>query len=162
MTDEIFHIADHTASRLVREKRDVLRQIEEMRGRITSLTSEMEALALDLAAIDRVLTKIGFADLVEKIKPLRKHSMMFPHGVMSTRAISYIKESSDGLSTKEIIEKLAEIYEIDLSVPDVSANAYKRLSEALRRHRRLKHIYSVSDENGQIIWKFKNRITSTC
>jgi nitrate reductase NapAB chaperone NapD len=135
--------SSHVISRLVEEKREVLRKLEELESQQRMLLEEIEETKKLIASIDAVLLHFDEDHETEEIKAKRRYKKRFPNGELKKRIIKVLKEAKGKpLSTRSIAELVYEKH-------DVSNEESKNTGRSLRGYT---EVVDIAEESDDALW----------
>lgn len=107
----------------------------------------------DMAALDRSLKLLGFADDPQSYMPARKNRRMFKKGEMLRCAYDVLREADGPLSSREICLKLLSDKGFDLTDKKTVNQVTSRVYKALLREQEAGHLVVCKHlRSGTLLW----------
>jgi hypothetical protein len=139
---------EHTMSGLLTKRADLLGEAVRLRDRIAEIRN-------DVAAIDRVLTALGYKGDLDAAMPRQKREVIFGKGELTRAVLNELRETGEALTSRQIAQSIVSLRGDDARDRKYMSQVTNRVSKALRALRSGGTVSSAVDDKGNVTWSVR-------
>lgn len=145
---------EHTITGLLAKRVDLYHEAERIRDRMAVIKN-------DIAALDRVLSTLGYTGDLNKEMPRQKHERIFGQGELTRAILDVLRDATEPMATRDIAREILVVNEQDARDRRLLTEVTRRVSKALRVLTARKSVARQIDDASHIRWSStKNDFTS--
>ncbi|MFC7334176.1 hypothetical protein [Rhodocista pekingensis] len=127
----------------------------EMAGELSKLRQRMDAIAHDLAAVDRLLKAFGYqGEPEEDICPVVKRETVTRRGSLANDALDILREASEPMSAAAVADIIATRRGLQLPTARQRETFREHVRQSMRRLRQ-KGVLELLGTGNAVVWRVK-------
>lgn len=139
---------EHTITGLLAKRVDLYHEAERIRDRMAVIKN-------DIAALDRVLSTLGYTGDLNKEMPRQKHERIFGQGELTRAILDVLRDATAPMATRDIAREILAVNEQDARDRRLLTEVTRRVSKALRIQRDLGRISAMQMDQLRV-WKIQS------
>ena len=116
---------EHTITGLLTKRVDLYHEAERIRDRMAVIKN-------DIAALDRVLSTLGYTGDLNREMPRQKHERLFGQGELTRAILDVLRDAIEPMATRDIAREIIAVNEQDARDRRLLTEVTRRVSKALR------------------------------
>ena len=136
---------EHTISGLLTKRADLFGEAERIRDRLAEIRN-------DIAALDRVLTALGYKGDLDAAMPRQKRTVIFGKGELTRAILGELREAEGPLTSRGIAQSIVALRGDDARDRKYVTDLTRRVGKALRALRDQGGVRNVVDDKGNVMW----------
>jgi hypothetical protein len=135
----------NTVSGLLTKRAELFNEAERIRDRLAEIKN-------DVAALDRVLSTLGYTGDLDAEMPRQKRQVLFGPGELTRAILDILRDAEGPLPTREIARSILAVNEQDPRDRRLLTEHARRVSKALRVLRDRRQVIGTGDRCGELVW----------
>ena len=140
---------EHTISGLLAKRAELFNEAERIRDRLAEIKN-------DVAAIDRVLSTLGYDGDLDAQMPRQKRQVLFGPGELTRAILDELRTATAPMATRDIARAILAVNEQDARDRRALTEVTRRVSKALRIAKQSGLVQGAKDQAGNMVWARKN------
>lgn len=136
---------EHTIAGLLAKRVDLYHEAERIRDRMAVIKN-------DIAALDRVLSTLGYTGDLNKEMPRQKHERIFGQGELTRAILDVLRDATEPMATRDIAREILAVNEQDARDRRLLTEVTRRVSKALRIQKERGRIRMTTNRIGRVVW----------
>ena len=137
---------EHTITGLLAKRVDLYHEAERIRDRMAVIKN-------DIAALDRVLSTLGYTGDLNKEMPRQKHERIFGQGELTRAILDVLRDATEPMTTRDIAREILAVNEQDARDRRLLTEVTRRVSKALRIQAHKGEVQRAFEARGRLAWR---------
>jgi hypothetical protein len=137
---------EHTITGLLAKRVDLYHEAERIRDRMAVIKN-------DIAALDRVLSTLGYTGDLNKEMPRQKHERIFGQGELTRAILDVLRGATEPMATRDIAREILAVNEQDARDRRLLTEVTRRVSKALRIQKERGALRGSLDQARRAVWQ---------
>ena len=117
------------------------------------LRDRMAVIKNDVAALDRVLSTLGYTGDLDSIMPRQKVNRLFGAGELLRACLLEIRHADGPMTSREIARNIVELRGDDPNDRKYLSDMTRRISKCLRKEREAGHVIARQHSGRALVWR---------
>lgn len=140
---------EHTISGLLTKRADLYNEATRLRDRMAEIKN-------DTAAIDRVLSTLGYEGDLDAAMPRQKREVLFGRGELTRSILDTLRDATGPMTSREVAQSVLSLSGHDARDRGLMTAHTRQVSKALRALKVDRVVRSAADERGNLIWAIQS------
>ncbi|WP_027173086.1 hypothetical protein [Methylobacterium sp. 10] len=141
---------EHTISGLLTKRADLYNEATRLRDRMAGIKN-------DTAAIDRVLSTLGYEGDLDAAMPRQKREVLFGRGELTRGILDTLRDATVPMTSREVAQSVLSLTGHDARDRGLMTAHTRRVSKALRLLKEGGTIAQSNDVRGNVLWRVRRQ-----
>lgn len=137
---------EHTVTGLLTKRADLFNEAERIRDRLAEIKN-------DVAALDRVLSTLGYTGNLDAEMPRQKRQVIFGQGELTRAILDELRDATEPMASREIARAILAVNEQDPRDRRLLTEHTRRVSKALRVLSQRQVVKRGATPQGEVTWR---------
>lgn len=137
---------EHTISGLLTKRADLFGEAERIRDRLAEIKN-------DVAALDRVLSTLGYQGDLDVAMPRQKREVLFGRGELTRGCLDALREATGPMTSRQVAQAILSLSGHDARDRKLMTEHTRRVSKALRILKEGGSVRQMADGRGNVTWQ---------